>query len=168
MELPDLEKVLAQRDIKPTALRLLILQTMMRADCAVSLTDLEARLGTVDKSTIFRTLTLFLAHHLVHQVDDGSGHTKYAVCEEHCRCGEDRHRNLADLHPHFYCERCHRTYCLRGQPIPQVVLPEGFHLHSANYVLKGLCPDCRRKGDADCRAWEAGHRHAETGKDTTE
>lgn len=162
MNTPDVEQILSRRDIKPTALRLLILRTMMQAGCAVSLADLEARLRTVDKSTIFRTLTLFLARHLVHQVEDGSGHAKYAVCEERCHCGEDRHRNLADLHAHFYCERCQRTYCLRGQPIPQVELPEGFHLHSANYVLKGLCPDCRRKGDADCRAWEAAHRNTDT------
>ena len=47
-----------------------------------------------------------------------------------------------DLHTHFFCERCHHTYCLRGVPIPTVALPAGFRLHSATYVLKGLCPAC--------------------------
>lgn len=139
------ERMLLHRDIRPTALRLLILRALRQADCALSLGDLEARLGTVDKSTIFRTLSLFAKHHLVHVVEDGSGHAKYALCEEDCRCGEDVHAGFSDLHTHFFCERCRRTFCLRGLPVPEVTLPEGFHLHTANYVLKGLCPGCARK-----------------------
>lgn len=139
------ELLLLHRDIKPTAVRLLILRALRAAECALSLSDLEARLGTVDKSTIFRSLTLFLSHHLVHAVEDGTGQTKYAACTDDCHCGEDIHAGLTDLHTHFFCERCRRTLCLRGLPIPQVDLPEGFHLHTANYVLKGLCPECARK-----------------------
>ena len=75
---------LSLRDIKPTAMRLLILRTMMEMRRAVSMADLEEKLDTVDKSTIFRTLTLFLSHHLIHGVDDGSGSLKYAVCEDCC------------------------------------------------------------------------------------
>ena len=60
---------LSLRDIKPTAMRLLILRTMMEMRRAVSMADLEEKLDTVDKSTIFRTLTLFLSHHLIHGVD---------------------------------------------------------------------------------------------------
>ena len=62
---------LKARDIRPTALRVLILRTMAGFDRAFSLADLEEELDTVDKSTLFRTLTLFLAHHLVHGIDDG-------------------------------------------------------------------------------------------------
>ena len=56
---------LAKRDIKPTAIRLLILKSMMEAGRAVSQLDLETLLDTVDKSTISRTITLFLSHHLI-------------------------------------------------------------------------------------------------------
>ena len=64
---------LKHRDIRPTATRLLILREMMRGDEAVSLPDLERYLPTVDKSTISRTLSLFLLNRLVHVIDDGSG-----------------------------------------------------------------------------------------------
>ena len=97
---------LAKRDIKPTAIRLLILKSMMEAGRAVSQLDLETLLDTVDKSTISRTITLFLSHHLIHSIDDGSGSWKYAVCDDSCNCV------LKDLHSHFYCEKCHRTFCL--------------------------------------------------------
>ena len=70
---------LVLRDIRPTAIRVLVLRTLLEMKQAMSVSDLEAQLDTVDKSTIFRTLTLFLSHHLIHGVDDGSGTLKYAI-----------------------------------------------------------------------------------------
>lgn len=146
------EQILIRRDIRTTAVRLLVLRALQTDGVALSLTDLETRLHTVDKSSIFRTLTLFQAHHLVHVVEDGSGQKKYALCAEHCHCGEAVVRPMSDLHTHFACERCHRTFCLPDLPVPQVSLPEGFTLHSGDYVLHGLCPECsggeRHKADA--------------------
>ena len=54
---------LVLRDIRPTAIRVLVLRTLLEMKQAMSVSDLEAQLDTVDKSTIFRTLTLFLSHH---------------------------------------------------------------------------------------------------------
>ena len=53
------------RGIKPTAMRLLILRAMLDTNRAVSQHDLEETLQTVDKSTIFRTVMLFMEHHLL-------------------------------------------------------------------------------------------------------
>ena len=114
--------LLAKRDIQPTAIRILVLRTMMQAGRSVSLLDLETMLDTVDKSTIFRTLTLFLSHHLIHSIDDGTGSFKYAVCSDSCSCD--------------------KTFCFTNIPTPVVKLPQGFTLNSINYVLKGICPDC--------------------------
>lgn len=147
MEDVRLVNTLEQRGIKPTALRLLILRTMERMGCAVSINDLEAKLETVDKSTIFRTLTLFLAHHLVHAVNDGSGFSKYALCAPGCHCGDEEDDGFTDHHTHFFCERCHRTFCLKQLPVPEVEVPVGFLVHTANYLLKGLCPECAAKGN---------------------
>ena len=104
---------LEKKGVKPTAVRILVLKAMMEASCAVSLIELETMLATVDRSTIFRTLNLFLAHHLVH-----------------------------DMHTHFYCEVCHRTFCFRSIHIPVIDLPEGFRLNSINYMVKGVCREC--------------------------
>lgn len=128
--------MLARRDIQPTAIRLLVLDAMMQARQSLSLTDLDNALDTVDKSTIYRTLTLFLEHHLIHSIDDGTGSFKYAVCHDDCSCA------VGDLHTHFHCERCNRTFCFSNLPAPMVKLPKGFTIDSINYVLKGLCPEC--------------------------
>lgn len=127
---------LVLRGIKPTATRLLILREMFRGDETVSLPQLERLLPTVDKSTISRTLSLFLMHRLIHAVDDGSGSLKYNVCSDDCDC------SVEDEHTHFCCERCHRTFCLKNIHVPVVPLPDGFVLNSINYVIKGLCPEC--------------------------
>ncbi len=134
-----LEK-LALRKIKPTAIRLLVLRAMMKSQQTVSLLDIENLLdNTVDKSTISRTLNLFLEHRLIHSVDDGSGSLKYGVCDDHCTC------EVSNLHTHFYCEECHRTFCIENEPIPVVKVPNGFTLDSINYVMKGLCAECAAK-----------------------
>ncbi len=132
-------KKLELREIKPTAIRLLILRMMSSSDHAVSLSELEQSLETVDKSTIFRTLMLFLSHHLIHGIADGSGVLKYAVCSDDCHC------QASELHTHFYCENCRKTFCLTGLPAPIVKLPAGFSLNSVNYVIRGVCPECNGK-----------------------
>ena len=106
---------LKARDIRPTALRVLILRTMAGFDRAFSLADLEEELDTVDKSTLFRTLTLFLAHHLVHGIDDGTGSLKYALCSSDCDCEID------DLHTHFYCTHCRTDF----RPKRSILLSRG-------------------------------------------
>lgn len=131
---------LEKKGIKPTALRILILRTMMEIPHAVSLADLEQALDTVDKSTIFRTLALFLSNHLIHGIDDGSGSLKYEVCSSECVCSID------DMHTHFYCERCRRTFCFKSIHVPVIDLPEGFRMNSINYVVKGICADCATSG----------------------
>ena len=79
MKEKDYLALLAKREIQPTAIRILVLQAMLKAGRSVSLLDLENMLDTVDKSSIFRTITLFLSHHLIHSIDDGTGSFKYAV-----------------------------------------------------------------------------------------
>jgi len=137
----EIEKMLERREIRPTAMRVLILREMLAADGAFSLQSLEDTLDTVDKSTIYRTITLFLTHHLIHAIDDGTGSFKYAVCAQSCHCGEDDD-DMSDLHAHFYCEQCHRTLCLPAVHVPMVTLPGHYTVHSINYVLKGLCDRC--------------------------
>lgn len=98
---------LEKRGIKPTANRILVLEAMLAASRAVSLGELEGMLGTVDRSSIFRTLGHFLQNRLIHDIEDGSGSVKYEVCDSDSAC------SVADMHAHFFCEVCHRTFCLK-------------------------------------------------------
>lgn len=131
-------ETLQHKGVKPTPNRILVLKALMDAQYPMSLNDLERTIGTMDRSSIFRTLTLFLQSDIVHGIEDGSGSLKYEACHGHDHCSID------DMHPHFYCEQCHRTYCLDTEAIPPVALPAGFCPHTVNYIIKGLCPDCNQ------------------------
>lgn len=134
----DYTKRLEEREIKPTAVRLLILRAMLDQSQAFNLADLEKALDTVDKSTISRTIHTFLSNYLIHSIDDGSGSIKYSVCSSDCTC------SLNDLHVHFYCNSCNKTFCLHSISIPSVQLPKDFQLESVNFVLKGCCNKCSK------------------------
>ncbi len=138
-EMEKYEKILEEHGVRPTAVRILVLRVISSYHNTFSLTDLEAELESVDKSTIFRTLIVFAQHHLVHETEDGSGSTKY------CYCHNDHTCEVEELHCHFYCEKCQKTYCLENTHIPIVRYPEGFELHEVEYLLKGICPDCASK-----------------------
>lgn len=126
--------------VKPTATRLLVYNALREAEDTVSLNDLEDILVSVDKSTIFRSLTLFKQCHLVHEIDDGSGSLKYELC---CHNHEEEGDN--DQHAHFFCTECQHTYCLKTIQAPVVDLPEGFEVSGINYVMKGVCPNCKSR-----------------------
>lgn len=138
METEDIIHKLESRKIKPTANRILVLRTLAHSNHPVSIADLEDKIVTLDKSSIFRALTLFLEHDLVHAIEDGSGSLKYEMC-----LGEHKH-SLHDQHVHFYCEVCNKTYCIDNVPVPIVDLPDGFLPHTINYIVKGVCAKCRK------------------------
>lgn len=135
----SLEDRLARKGVKPTANRILVLKELFSLEQPASLSELERRMETLDKSSIFRTLALFLEHHLVHAFEDGNGIIKYEACRNPDDC------RVEDMHIHFYCERCHKTYCIPSSLIPQIDLPEGFLMHSVNYMVKGICANCSEK-----------------------
>ena len=131
--------MLEAHGIKPTANRLIVLRTLDSAGHPMSLTELEYKILTIDKSGIFRTLSVFREQHLVHVIEDGSDGVRYELCHSHNDEVDD------DLHVHFYCERCQQTYCLDHIPVPGIDLPDGFIMSSVNYMVKGICPHCAYK-----------------------
>ena len=139
MNSQDMISRLESKGIRPTANRILVMKTLMGEQNPQSLSNLERKMVSMDKSSIFRTLTLFLEHDVVHAFEDGRGVLCYDLCEEKGAC--DHH----DGHIHFYCESCQRSFCMEDIHIPSFELPEGFYPHSISFVIKGECPDCRKK-----------------------
>ena len=134
-----LEEILQQHGIRPTAVRILLLEIMERFENTFSLADLETEADTLDKSSIFRSLTLFARHHLLHVVEDGSGATKYCLCHNDHAC------RVEEMHCHFHCEICGKTFCLDNIHIPVISYPAGFEVREIHYLRKGRCRACRSK-----------------------
>ena len=130
-------RLLEEHDIKPTANRIVVVKALAASMQPLSLAELERRIMTIDKSNIFRALTLFREQHLVHAIEGNSDGIRYELCHSHSHDHDD------DQHPHFYCEKCQQTYCLDGMKMPEVILPPGFDAHSVNLMIKGTCPHCK-------------------------
>lgn len=131
-----MEHLLEEHGVKATPNRLLVARALANAGRPLSLMELEAQLETIDKSAIFRTLGAFKDAHLVHVLEDSGEGVRYELCHSH----HDDHDD--DVHVHFYCTKCHRTFCLEDTPVPPVQVPEGYEVESVSYLLKGVCPEC--------------------------
>ncbi|MBQ8866278.1 MAG: transcriptional repressor [Bacteroidaceae bacterium] len=136
-------EIFLSHHIRPTAVRQLVWREILHIDNAFSLADVEDLLPNMDRSSIFRTLSLFEEHGLLHGFEDGSGHRKYCLCMEHDEAEGHHHHHCH--HVHAFCTVCHRTFCLKEEHIPTVQLPEGFTPQHINYVVQGVCEECGKK-----------------------
>jgi len=133
----EIEKTLENQKVRPTAMRILIYKYLAEKKVAVTLSDIENAFEKADRTTLYRTIKTFEENAIVHQIDDGTGITKYALCQQGCSCAIE-----TDLHLHFHCNNCNETICLTDHKIPHIKVPEGFVSENVNLVVKGICDKC--------------------------
>jgi Fur family ferric uptake transcriptional regulator len=135
----ELENILIAKQVNPTAVRLLVLEYLLKQKAAISLGDLEAELHRADRVTLYRTLKTFEEKGIIHTIKDGTEVTKYALCQDECNNGLH-----ADMHIHFYCTNCKELYCLPKVQIPEIKFPDKFNLQEMNLVARGICNNCQK------------------------
>src|SRR5699024_706281 len=114
------EEILKIKKVKNTAVRTVVLRHLLSQEKAQSLKDIENALAYTGKNLIFITMKTFKENKVIPSIEDGSGIDKYAVCAKGWKC------DPKDLHYHFYCTNCDKTFCLFDVPIPKIQLPENF------------------------------------------
>lgn len=129
--------------IKPTPNRIVVLRELIKSTQPLSLGELDERIGTLEKSSILRTLAVLRTHRIIHDIEDGRGVVKYEYCSGYNN-GKD-----TDMHVHFYCGVCQNITCFEGIPVPHIQLPDGYKMETVNYMIKGVCPSCRKSGRDD-------------------
>lgn len=132
-----IEQKLSDNNIKPTAVRINVLEVLMDSKTALSAKDLEGRLELIDKVTLYRTLKVFEEKKIIHTIQDGTNVLKYAACEEGCECAPQ------DQHVHFHCTKCDETFCFTEAHIPSVSIPINFTPSSVSMVFQGVCSNCQ-------------------------
>ncbi len=132
-------KTLEQTNIKPTPMRMLVLEQLMVQQRHLSLSDIEELLYPSDRVTIYRTLQTFVSKGLVHAIETAANGSMYALCSDGCKA--DFHN---DNHPHFFCSACHSVTCTPDFVVNIVQKPNSpkYQLAKAEVTLKGLCPNC--------------------------
>lgn len=80
----DSDKQFETRNIKPTAMRELVLKVLSEQQAAISLADLKRKFEKADKVTLYRTLKTFEENKLIHNIDNGTRPVK-SLAKASCR-----------------------------------------------------------------------------------
>ncbi|WBA43793.1 Fur family transcriptional regulator [Hymenobacter canadensis] len=135
-----INETLARHALRATPIRRQVLQVLLSRPYALSSNDIEQALGEagIDRITLYRTLRTFEQQGVIHRVIDATDIIRYAACATGCT--EHAHY---DNHVHFKCTTCQHTYCLNQVSIPPVVLPGRFQAERSDYLMSGVCSQCR-------------------------
>ncbi len=129
--------ILKKHQLRLTDCRKDVIAFFLGRNYAIAQPELEKSLQQFDRVTLYRTLGTFVDKGIIHQVIDGSGANKYALCSPNC--SQHQHK---DEHIHFTCVECGLTKCLESVAIPKIQLPKGYQLLDANFLIKGVCASC--------------------------
>lgn len=134
---------LADKNLKMTPQRRLILDTFLKQDAHLSSEELYAKVKRRDKSvgqaTVYRTLKLLNESGLIEPLDFADGVTRYELSY-----GEDHH-------DHLICDKCGKNIEILDEVIEkrqeELASEHGFTLLRHKMYLYGICADCKNKND---------------------
>jgi Fur family ferric uptake transcriptional regulator len=135
-----LQRFMAERGLKSTRQRSLIIDTFFELGGHLSVEDVWSKVRALDSkvsvATVYRTMKLLSECGLAHPRNFGDGQTRYepAVGRHH--------------HDHLICTRCGRIIEFENPRIEalqdSVAARHGFRVTSHKMELYGLCADCQR------------------------
>ncbi|BDV42375.1 transcriptional repressor [Geotalea uraniireducens] len=131
---------IADRGLKTTRQRDIILDAFLASDRHLSIEDLYLKLRTshpnIGYATVYRTLKLFAESGIAREIQFGDGQTRY----EHVEQGEH--------HDHLVCTGCGAIIEFENEAIEKlqdkVAASHDFLIQYHKLELYGLCPKCRK------------------------
>ncbi|MCU0689547.1 MAG: transcriptional repressor, partial [Phycisphaerales bacterium] len=99
---------------------------------------------TIDRVTIYRTLTTLVDAGLAHRIDAGDRVFRYSLTD-HSNCDHDHHRHE---HPHIVCDACGTVECLTDAQViiktstTSPSLSQRFRVRAQEVTLRGTCDRC--------------------------
>lgn len=140
----DYEAVIRTAGHRVTPQRLLILDAVCEGSGHTTLGEVYARVRrvdqSIDRSTLYRTLKLFVDLGLLVSADTGNGETYYEIAKQH-------------HHHHLICRNCRKEqeieHTLLQNMFDQVFQHYGFRADTDHLVLFGLCANCQHTQSSD-------------------
>lgn len=138
-ETMDYEGILHRAGHRVTLQRVLILDAVCEGGGHTTLKQVYARLqqmdDTIDRSSVYRTLKLFMALGLVVAAETPAGETVYEIPKP-------------KKHHHLCCRHCGKEEEIGDDAmrvmVEQVRLRYGFIIEEDHFVLHGVCAACER------------------------
>lgn len=127
---------LKEKNIRSTPFREVVLTIFDDADYALSLQNIEDKLGEHDRITLYRTLKTFKEKGVIHEIALPDEPIKYALCEHSCNDNHHEHNHI-----HFKCNECREVFCKDIKELPQIKIPN-FNITELEISAKGVCENC--------------------------
>jgi len=136
----DIDSYLEKHNLRKTRGRVEVLKIFSKSEHALSQPDLENKIKSVDRTTLYRILYDFVNSGILHPVLSGSGKIFYSLCrEESCKRGKHE-----DNHVHFECKKCGNIFCFNDIKIPRLKIKKSFVTDSVDYKISGTCKKCNK------------------------
>jgi Fur family ferric uptake transcriptional regulator len=131
---------LDQAGYRSGASRRRVIELLGSQRCAVTALDIDRRLKSVGRASVYRTLEQLEELHLIQRVEIGGDSAGYE------RIDSDAH------HHHLVCERCERLAPFSSAPLEEAIAEisssADFEVATHDVVLRGLCRSCQGAGQA--------------------
>lgn len=131
----DLERLLAKSRLRTTTARRLVFRTLKMASAPLSHVEITKRCPDIDKTSVYRTIELFIKLGIVVGVSHG---------------WKQRYELAAPFRPHhhhLYCVECGETEELRSEKLEEavreVVSASNFIVQEHTFEMTGLCGTCQ-------------------------
>jgi Fur family ferric uptake transcriptional regulator len=112
-----------------------VVELLAEEDCALTALEIDRRLDSVGRASVYRTLDQLDQLHLVQRVEIGGDAAGYE------RVDPDRH------HHHLVCEECGRLAPFADASLERAIATVSrkseFEVAAHDVVLRGRCPECR-------------------------
>ncbi|MCX7759036.1 MAG: transcriptional repressor [bacterium] len=125
------KKILEQNNIKPSIIRVKILEYLMKnkthptADEIYS--HLKQELPTLSKTSVYLNLNLFLQKKIIHDIK---------IKEE------QRFDFIEEEHLNFYCKLCKKIFDIPLKELKIEITSHSFSVEKVNIYLEGTCENC--------------------------
>lgn len=128
---------LGEAGFRSGAARRRVIELLEGEHCAVTALEIDQRLPSVGRATVYRTLEQLEQLDLVHRVDVGGEVIAYERTDP------------SEHHHHVVCVRCGRLLPFEDARLEQAIHALGdaveFEIVSHDVLLRGVCPDCQGK-----------------------
>ncbi|HEY6731596.1 MAG TPA: Fur family transcriptional regulator [Solirubrobacterales bacterium] len=117
------------------AARRRVIELLDGEQCAVTALEIDRRLPSVGRASVYRTLEQLEQLELVHRVDVGGEVVAF------------ERNDPSQHHHHIVCARCGRLLPFEDSGLERAIHAVGekveFEIVSHDVLLRGICPDCK-------------------------
>lgn len=134
----EIEQFLRQKEIRPSYLRIKILEYFFihhnHPSVNMIYDALQEHIPTLSKTSVYNTLSLYVQNNILEALGVSANEQRYDLYRQ-------------KTHAHFLCENCGRIWDVNLDHIDEQLSEQfdGFTVKSKSLQFTGICPECNEK-----------------------